>query len=65
MPILSTHELARNGHRIVYDEHEGYIINKQTGEITNFVQANGVQFLQLLVPSATGAKDSRDFGRPG
>ena len=55
MPILSTHELARNGHKVIYDEHEGYIVNKATGDTTKFLQHSGVYFLQLLVPKATGA----------
>lgn len=38
LPILSAHELARDGHRVNYDENESYIENKRTGEITQFIQ---------------------------
>ena len=65
MPILSTHELARHGHRIVYDENEGYIINKTTGDVTKFIQQHGVYFLQLFVPKNTGAVPEKDFRRQG
>ena len=65
MPILSTHELARNGHKIVYDEDEGYIIHKQTGDVTKFIQHSGVYFLQLFVPKNTGADNSKGFQRQG
>ena len=65
MPILSTHELAKNGHRLEYDEDYGYIVNKQTGEKTRFIQRDGVYFLPLLMPKSTGATEDVGFARQG
>ena len=42
MPILSTHEIARNGSRLEYDEDFGFIHNKKSGTSTKFWQINGV-----------------------
>ena len=44
MPILSTHDLARNGYRLAFEENGGQIINRKTGETTDFVQRDGVDF---------------------
>ena len=65
MPILSTNELARNGHKLEYEEDHGYIINKKTGHRTNFIAAAGVYFVQLLVRNDVAAKIEPPFGRPG
>ena len=63
--ILSTHELARNGHKLEYDEDEGTITNKTTGEVTKFVQRNGVYFLQLFVKRDLVGNSIMDLGRQG
>ena len=67
MPILSTHELARNNHKLEYDEDKGLIRNKTTGETTSFVQRAGVYFIQLFVPKQTTIAqiDKSPFGRQG
>ena len=65
MPILSTHELARNGNRVLYDEDHGYIINKLTGKTTKFIHAAGVYFVQLVVQKDMGAQLEAPLGRPG
>ena len=41
MPILSTNELARNGSKLEYDEHDGVIRNKRTGKETDLYAAEG------------------------
>ena len=49
-PILSTHELARNGHKLDYDEDEGHIINKTTGHTNKFMHAKGVDSTLMHFP---------------
>ena len=65
MPILSTHELARNNHRLEYDEHEGLIRHKPTGRTNKIIQRAGVYFIQLFVPKHVVLDGSLDgpFGR--
>ena len=58
MPILSTHELARNKNTLEYDEDEGWIKSKVTGQKTHFIQREGVYFLQLMVPREVTQKDA-------
>ena len=65
LPILSTHELARNHNRLEYDEDEGWIRNKVTGKTTRFIQAGGVQFAQLLVPKHIAKNPFQPFTRQG
>ena len=42
MPILSTKKLNRDGGRTIYDEEEGWILNKLTGDSNHFISAAGV-----------------------
>ena len=63
LPILSTHELARNGNRLEYDEDDGVIRNKKTNETTGFMSSAGVYWLPLLVKKDLTRKQG--FGRPG
>ena len=66
MPILSTHELARNGSKLEYDEDHGIIHNKATGATTKFYQAAEVYFVPLLVKKDILPDDKpQGFGRPG
>ena len=66
MPILSTHELARNGSRLEYDELDGVIRNKATGDETKFYQTGGVYFVPLLVSKdITVPFTPEGFGRQG
>ena len=65
IPILSTRELARNGHRLEYDEDSGLVRNKATNETTAFVQRAGVYLMQLMVPKSIAHQPSQPFGRPG
>ena len=51
IPILSTHELARNKNKLEYAEHEGLIEDKQTGHRTHFIQREGVYFVKLFFPA--------------
>ena len=63
LPILSTHQLARNGHRLEYDEDDGVIRNKSTGRTTGFMACAGVYMLPLLVKKDIALKQG--FGRQG
>ena len=66
MPILSTHELARSGSNLEYDEDEGEIRNKETGATTKFYQAAGVYVVPLLVKKDILPADKpQGLGRPG
>ena len=67
MPILSTHELSRNHHRIEYEEDGGIIRNKATGEETPFIQRAGVYFVKLFFPKELVSEHNKasDFARPG
>ena len=65
MPILSTHELARNKNTLEYDEDEGWIKNKITGDKTHFIQREGVYFVKLMFPKSQAEPPSKTFGRPG
>ena len=65
MPILSTHELARHGAKLEYDEDEGVIRNKQTGRTTQFYQHAGVYFVPLLVKRSVTGNSEQGFGRQG
>ena len=50
MPILSTHELARNKRKVMYEEHGGDIIHPDGKPNTHFVAAHDVYFMKMLVP---------------
>ena len=63
LPILSTHELAKNGHRLEYDELDGVIRNKATGKTTGFYAGHGVYWLPMLVKKHIAG--TQDFGRQG
>jgi hypothetical protein len=66
LPILSTHELARNGSKLEYGEDDGAIINTEANKITKFYHTAGVYVVPLLVKKEllpNGA--TADFGRPG
>ena len=65
MPILSTHELARNGKQVLYDEDHGVIIDKKTGKTSKVIAAAGVYFIQLFVSKDLGVQLEPPFGRPG
>ena len=65
LPILSTHELARNGRRLEYDEDDGVIRNKGTGKTNGFIAAGGVYLIALLVPKSITGSQPVGFGRPG
>ena len=66
MPILSTHELSRNNHRVEYEEDYGIIRNKITGSETKFISAGGVYFIKLLVPKMiAGRNRGEGFVRQG
>ena len=70
MPILSTHEIARNQRSLEYFEHDGVIKHLDTGDITKFIQAGGVYFVKLLVPKnfpkgSCCVKGDKGFVRPG
>ena len=66
-PGLSTHEPAKNGSTLAYDETEGHAINKETGHRNRFIAAAGTYFMQLVLPKNVFAADLniKDFGRPG
>ena len=66
MPILSTHELAKTGHTVEYDEDHGFIKDKQTCRTTNVIQQSGVYCIQRLVNiNLTAKKDVVHFRRQG
>ena len=65
MPILSTHELAKNGAKLEYDEHEGVIRNNSTGTTTRFYQEAGVYAVPLLVKRNIPGNSGQGFGRQG
>ena len=65
MPTLSTHELARHGHTLEYDEDDGVIRNKATGNTTGFIVAAGVYLVPLLVHKDTVGDSSLGFVRQG
>ena len=49
MPILSTHEIAKNKAEIRYREHDG-TIHHDDGNETQFIAASGVYFVKLFLP---------------
>ena len=66
MPILSTHELAKNHKRLEYDEDEGLIRDKLTGKTANLYQAGGVYLIPLIIKKELLPENMpQDFGRPG
>ena len=64
--ILSTKELNSDNGRLSYDEDEGRIINKMTGDPNHFISANGVCFCKLFLSKHLCGESvpSMDFGRP-
>ena len=52
MPILSTHELARQKTRLEYEEEDGWIVHKPTDMRTRFIQRQGVYFVKLFFQKA-------------
>ena len=74
MPILSTHEIAKNQRSLEYVEHDGKIHHHKAGDATNCVEAGGVYFVKLFVPrrlTKPGGKHlcvpdgTSGFARPG
>ena len=68
LPILSTKKLNKDGGKTMYDEDEGWIINKTTGDTNHFISAAGVYFWQLFLPKDLFDENTTpcpDFGRPG
>ena len=76
LPILSTHEIARNNKSLTYFEDHGFIDDLKTGHRVEFIQAGGVYFVMLLVPKnitngpdtaggCCGLNHGRDFVRRG
>ena len=65
LPILSTHELAKNGHCLEYDEDAGVIRNKTTGKTNGFISQGDVYWIALLVPKSIAGNKPQGFGRPG
>ena len=67
MHSLSTKELNRENGRLIYDENEGWIMNKLTGDSNHFISAAGVYFCKLYLPKKLFGSDipSAVFGRPG
>ena len=51
MPILSTKKRTHGGKGLWYHEQGGSIINPNRGIKSDFVETNGVYFIQLLVPT--------------
>ena len=49
-PILSTHELSRNGSRLAYDEDEGFIIDKTNGAQNKFIQTASTYVCKMVSP---------------
>ena len=56
LPILSTHEPARDGSTLEYDERGGVIRDKGARETTTFILTNCVYFVRLRVPEHAAAK---------
>ena len=56
MPILSTKLLSEGGKAVLYHEAGGSIINPNTCSKSDFIEANGVYFIKLLVPKAMTTK---------
>ena len=50
LPILSTHELARNGRKLLYGEDGGDILHPDGKPNTHFVAAHDVYFMNMFVP---------------
>ena len=65
MPIISTHELGRNKHKLKYGEHDGLIRNLVTGEETKFIQRAGVYFIKLFFKKDEVGNPSLGFARQG
>ena len=67
MPILSTKELNRENGRLIFDEDEGWILNRTTGDSNHFISAAGVYFCKMYNPGKHFDEDapSMGFGRPG
>ena len=68
MPILSTHELARNGRSVEYQELGGKVKDPKNNASMNFIMAHDVYFMKMLIPKAytePPRSADQDFGRPG
>ena len=67
MPILSTKDLNREHGRLTFDEDEGWILNKTTGDSNQFISAAGVYACKMYLPRihVGDTTPSMDVGRPG
>ena len=45
--LTATHEICKQGNWVVHDEHGGWIIDKKTGEVTEFGVDDGVYEMEL------------------
>ena len=66
MPIMSVGELSSNGtlgSTVLFNEHDGHIIDIKTDATSKFYKRRGVYFMKIYVPKDKNL--SPDFTRPG
>ena len=56
MPILSTNRLSQGGKGLWYHEKGGSIVNPHQCTKSDIIEANGVNFIKLLVPKSMTQK---------
>ena len=69
LPIFSIGQVAKDKHRVIFDEDEGVIVHKPTGKEIPFIMRNGVYFIKMRVPRAlvqpNEGQPNQSFGRRG
>ena len=65
MPIISVQILTRKGNEVVFLKDRGYIRNLATGQVTNFIQREGVYFLKMMKCRTNDRHETSDFIRQG
>ena len=58
-PLMSVHQICKNGNIVVFGEEGGYIMNLADGATTCFGVEDNVYVMNLHIPPSGG------FGRPG
>ena len=63
MAVLSNRKLCQSGHKVLYKEKGGLIIDTRTGQTTKFIQRGGVYYLKLRVLRPSERERAEGFAR--
>ena len=63
MPIFSVSNIAKDKHRVVFEDDGGHVLHEPSGYRIDFIIPSGVYFIKMLVPRSM--VKGTTFGRHG